>query len=76
MPEKSCNCKDYQSMIQHIDDFILCATLRDGRKYTNPPFKFCPWCGGKSEQIQEQSGRDTGSDHSQLSKPCQAKGTD
>jgi len=46
--ETFCKCYCYSSRMDHLNGFIILAQLRDSsNKYTNPPFKFCPWCGGK-----------------------------
>ncbi len=43
-----CACSQYHKGIEVLNGFVQLASIRAGEDlYKEPPFKFCPWCGGK-----------------------------
>ena len=43
-----CACAEYDEGIKQIEgQSLFCHYQSAAPKYTMPPFRFCPWCGGE-----------------------------
>lgn len=53
-------CEEYEDGMEEINGFIITASVRAGNNalYKSPPFQYCPWCGTKLKNGEENECRD------------------
>lgn len=50
----NCNCDEWKKGRKALDSITVFAWTH-GMKYTGGPFKFCPWCGTKLIDLDEEN---------------------